>query len=88
MCVCHFFGCAIALLHTFCGKIAKNCYFIVIFKSLVSNWLTVHFQNLYSFTNILPSKTIRLFMSGSCHLDRALNVKYLLLLSFLSAAEF
>ena len=27
-------------------------------------------------------------MPGSCHLDRALNVKYLLLLSYLTAAEF
>ena len=27
-------------------------------------------------------------MSGSCHLDRALNVKYLLLLYFLTVADF
>ena len=34
----------------------------------------------YSYTFIL--------MYGSCHLDRALNVKYLLLLSLLTAAKF
>ena len=46
VCACvTFFGCLIAFLHTFCGKIAKNCYYIVTFKSLVSNWLTVLFQN-------------------------------------------
>ena len=96
MCVCHFFGCAIALLHTFCGKIVKNCYLFVIFKSLVSNWLTVHFQNwvISSFTNILPAKNhddlclVHVIQTGHQMSKLVLNIKYLLLLSFLSMGEF
>ena len=64
--------------------------FCVVKITICVNKITMHSVSDGKLTHFTLSKSL-LLMSGSCHLDRAPNVKIgvdLLLLSFLTAAEF